>query len=67
MKLTKRRLQNILNSIKQPLSENTEIVMNNIQTRKKLKRNIRKLNHINTVRNNRQFNLRNKTLKDYNV
>lgn len=67
MKLTKKRLQKIINSISQPLSTNAEVNINNKQTRKKLKRNIKKLNHTNTVRNNRQFNLRNKTLKSYDV
>lgn len=50
MKLTKSRLQKI-------------IVRSNVQTRKKLKKHIKVLQHTNTVRNKKQFNLCNKTLK----
>lgn len=57
MKLTKRRLQKIINTI-----TNT-----NNQTQKKLKRSIKKLKHHNTIRNNKQFNLRNKSLKNCDV
>jgi hypothetical protein len=50
MKLTKSRLQKI-------------IVRSNFQTRKKFKKHHKVLHHTNTVRNKKQFNLSNKTLK----
>jgi len=52
MKLTKSRLQKIVNN-------------NGKQTRKKYKKTNRILKHTNTVRNKKQFNLRNTTLKQY--
>jgi hypothetical protein len=50
MKLTKYRLKKIISST-------------NNQTKKKFNRNIKKLHHTNSIRNNKYFNLRNKTLK----
>ena len=58
MKLTKHRLQKVINSINKN---------NHKQTQKKLKHSIKKLKHHNTIRNNKQFNLRNKTLKNCDV
>jgi uncharacterized protein YkuJ len=52
MKLTKARLQKIINT-------------NNKQTRKKFKQNSKVLHHTNTSRNRKQFNLRNNTLKHW--
>jgi hypothetical protein len=52
MKLTKARLQKIINT-------------NNKQTRKKFKKNVQLLHHTNTFRNKKQFNLRNNTLKNW--
>jgi hypothetical protein len=52
MKLTKSRLQKIINN-------------NGKQTRKKYKKTTRILKHTNTARNKKQFNLRNTTLKQY--
>lgn len=54
MRLTKHRLQKIISN-----SGN--------QTRKKYKKNIKILNHTNTARRKRQFNLRNNTLKQINI
>jgi len=51
MKLTKKRLQKIINN-------------NGKQTRKKYKKSLKKLQHTNTVRNKRQFNLHNRTIKN---
>ena len=51
MKLTKCRLQKIIGN-------------NGQQTRKKFKKNVKVLNHINTVRNKKQFNLHNRTIKN---
>jgi uncharacterized protein YkuJ len=53
MKLTKARLIKIINT-------------NNKQTRKKFKKNVKVLNHVNTVRNKKQFNLRNTTVRNWN-
>ena len=50
MKLTKYRLQKIINS-------------NNKQTRKKFKKTIKVLKHTNTVNNRNHSNLHNNTLK----
>lgn len=52
MKFTKARLQKIITNI------------NNKQTKKKNK-NIKVLNHNHTFRNKKQFNLHNKTLKQF--
>jgi hypothetical protein len=52
MKFTKARLQKIIANI------------NNKQTRKNNK-NIKVLHHTNTIRNRKQFNLHNKTLKQF--
>ena len=52
MKLTKSRLQKIINN-------------NGKQTRKKYKKTVKILKHTNTIRNKKQFNLRNSTLKHY--
>lgn len=52
MKLTKVRLQKIISN-------------NGKQTRKKYKKTTRILKHTNTVRNRKQFNLRNTTLKHF--
>ena len=52
MKLTKVRLQKIIGN-------NT-----GKQTRKKFKRHIKVLNHSNTCRNKKQFNLHNRTIKN---
>ena len=52
MKLTKSRLQKI-------------IVCSKVQTRKKFKKHLKVLNHTNTARNKKQFNLCNKTLKHW--
>jgi hypothetical protein len=51
MKLTKSRLQKIINN-------------NNKQTRKIFKKNIKVLHHNSSFKNKKQFNLRNKTLKN---
>jgi len=51
MKLTKSRLQKIIKN------------SNNKQTRKKFKKHLKVLNHTNTARNKKQFNLCNKSLK----
>ena len=51
MKLTKVRLQKIINN------------KTGKQTKKKFKKNVKVLNHTNTVRNIRQFNLHNRTIK----
>ena len=51
MKLTKVRLQRIINN-------------NGKQTRKKYKRTTTILKHTNTARNKKQFNLHNTTLKN---
>jgi hypothetical protein len=51
MKLTKVRLQKIINN------------KTGKQTKKKFKKNVKVLNHTNTVRNRRQFNLHNRTIK----
>ena len=53
MKLTKVRLQKIMNN-------------KNKQSRKKFKKHIKLLNHTNTMRNKKQFNLHNTTLKNCN-
>lgn len=50
MKLTKNRLQKIVNN-------------NGKQTRKKYRKSTKILKHTNTFRNKKQFNLRNTTLK----
>jgi hypothetical protein len=50
MKITKYRLQKAINNT-------------NNQTRKKYKTNIKLLNHTNTNRNRKQFNLLNRTIK----
>ena len=52
MKLTKSRLQKIINN-------------NGKQTRKKYKKTFRILKHTNTARNKKEFNLKNTTLKQY--
>jgi hypothetical protein len=52
MKLTKVRLQKIINNT-------------NKQTRKKYKKHLKTLDHTNTCRNRKQFNLRNNTLKNW--
>lgn len=52
MKLTKSRLQKIINN-------------NGKQTRKKYKKTSIILKHTNTARNKKQFNLKNTTLKQY--
>jgi len=52
MKLTKVRLQKIINN-------------NGKQTRKKYKKSTRILKHTNTARHKKQFNLRNTTLKNF--
>jgi hypothetical protein len=51
MKLTKVRLQKIIRN-------------NGRQTRKNFKKNIKVLNHTNTVRNKKQFNLHNRSIKN---
>ena len=51
MKLTKVRLQKIINN-------------NGKQTRKKYRKTYKILKHTNTERNKKQFNLRNNTLKN---
>ena len=51
MKLTKARLYKALKA--------------NNQTRKKMKTNKRLLTHTNTIKNNRQFNLRHNTIKNW--
>ena len=53
MKLTKVRLQKIINN------------KSGKQTRKKFKKNIKVLNHTNTARNKKHFNLHNKTMSKY--
>ncbi len=53
MKLTKARLQKILTN------------KNGKQTRKKYKRNIKLLNHTTTVRNKKDFNLLNRTIRNW--
>ena len=52
MKLTKIRLQKIINN------------KTGKQTKKKFKKNVKVLNHSNSVRNRRQFNLHNRTIKN---
>lgn len=52
MKLTKVRLQKIIGN------------KNGKQTRKRFKKNIKVLNHSNTVRNKKEFNLRNRTIRN---
>jgi hypothetical protein len=52
MKLTKYRLQKIITN-------------NGKQTRKKFKNHKKVLNHTNTTRNKKQFNLRNTTIKNW--
>jgi hypothetical protein len=52
MKLTKFRLQKIINN------------KSGRQTRKKFKKHIKVLNHTNTARNKKQFNLHNRTIKN---
>jgi len=52
MKLTKNRLQKIINNT-------------NKQTRKKYKKTFKILKHTNTFRNKKHFNLRNTTLKSF--
>ena len=52
MKLTKVRLQKIINN------------KSGKQTKKKFKKNIKILNHTNTFRNRKQFNLHNRTIKN---
>jgi len=52
MKLTKSRLQKIIN-------------INNKQTRKNFKKNTKVLKHTNTCRNRKYFNLHNNTLKRF--
>ena len=54
MKLTKSRLDKTINNINN----------NNNQTRKKYKKQLKVLNHTNTARHRKQFNLRNYTLKN---
>jgi hypothetical protein len=54
MKVTKYRLQKIINSSGQ-------------QTKKRYKMRINKQLHTNTVRNKKQFNLRNNTLKNWSI
>jgi len=51
MKLTKKRLQKIINN-------------NGKQTRKKYKKTFKILKHTNTARHKKQFNLRNTTIKN---
>jgi hypothetical protein len=53
MKLTKARLQKIINN------------KHGKQTRKKYKKNIKVLNHTNTVRNKKDFNLLNRTIRNW--
>jgi hypothetical protein len=53
MKLTKARLQKIINN------------KENKQTRKKVNNHIKVLNHTNTARNKKQFNLLNRTIKHW--
>ncbi len=55
MKLTKARLQKILTN------------KNGKQTKKKYKRNIKLLNHTNTVRNKKEFNLLNRTIRNWST
>lgn len=52
MKLTKSRLQKIMNN------------KTGKQTRKKFKKHVKVLNHTNTVRNKKQFNLHNRSIKN---
>jgi len=52
MKLTKIRLQKTINNT-------------NKQTRKKFKKNLKVLNHTNTQRNRKQFNLHNRTIRNW--
>jgi hypothetical protein len=54
MKLTKARLQKIINN------------KENKQTRKKFNKHIKVLTHSNTSRNRKQFNLLNKSIKHWN-
>jgi len=49
MKLTKFRLQKVIDST-------------NKQTKKNFKKNVKVLHHINTRRNHKQFNLHNRTI-----
>ena len=53
MKLTKVRLQKVINN------------KFGKQTRKKFKKNVKVLNHNNTVRNKKAFNLRNRTIRHF--
>jgi hypothetical protein len=53
MKLTKARLQKIINN------------SNKTQTRKRLKQNTVKLVHSNTNKNRKQINLKNNTIKNW--
>ena len=53
MKLTKARLQKVINN------------KFGKQTRKKFKKQLKLLNHNNTVRNKKDFNLRNKTIRHF--
>ena len=55
MKLTKARLQKIINN------------SNKSQTRKRFKRNIVKLVHLNTNKNRKNLNLKNITIKNWNT
>ena len=52
MKLTKFRLQRTINNT-------------NKQTRKKFKKHIKVLHHTNTQRNHKQFNLHNKSIRNW--
>jgi hypothetical protein len=54
MKLTKARLQKIITN------------KNGKQTRKKFKKHIKVLTHSNTARNKQQFNLLNRTIRNWN-
>lgn len=53
MKLTKARLQKVINN------------KFGKQTRKKFKKQLKLLNHNNTVRNKKDFNLRNRTIRHF--
>ena len=55
MKITKYRLQKIINN------------KNSKQTRKKFKSNKKILTHTNTVRNKRPFNLLNRSIKNWDT
>ncbi len=54
MKLTKARFQKIINN------------KNGKQTKKKFKKHIKVLNHTNTFRNKKDFNLLNRTIRNWN-